>query len=325
MLFSKSDLHAALTDALRYSPHYGQGMSNHSPMVLHALHELGATQAEVAVWLGGYVGRLSPATAPVEAIANERWEATLREFLLHFMPGASGAAFHGLIRLAHAHAGGHAHERAAALAYARHVRTALLPVAPEADTPKPLDWSSWWQAAVGWAAQANALNANASARSIQGRMAAAAKAPGYFALCVRAPTPCDANAPSELAGLAIQAASVYCQTRNFTVLHAVTSAWALHELLRLTPSAGQTVHAYAGMLLAGLAAAQLRPQPECAPQPPAHSWEQLAKAACQASDDHTAKLVFAAKAWSDAQPHPVFRLAAEAAVLKSSKGSTVFV
>ena len=136
-------LHPLLTANLQFPPEYQDQLSNHLPMALHALSALGAPEARLRSFFDRYAQRFGDARAPQAAAAALDWralraqpaayaalcasfaamidaigvDATLRRTLPDLWPGVAAAAFHGLIRTAHAVQGGHPGELAHALAY----------------------------------------------------------------------------------------------------------------------------------------------------------------------------------------------------------------
>ncbi len=124
-----SPLDDALTVFAATAPGYGSlGLANHGPMAAEALAHLGREDA-IAPWVAQYRTRLEPAPAPAERpLSEEDWPAVLGreesfpdwlalferevadrppvavvgEWAPRLLPGAVGAAAHGLIRTAHA-------------------------------------------------------------------------------------------------------------------------------------------------------------------------------------------------------------------------------
>jgi hypothetical protein len=123
-----SPLDDALTVFAATAPGYGSlGLANHGPMAAEALAHLGRQDA-IAVWVEGYRKRLEPAPPPAgRPLSEEDWPAALGqeasfpdwlalferevadrppvavvgEWAPRLLPGAVGAAAHGLIRTAH--------------------------------------------------------------------------------------------------------------------------------------------------------------------------------------------------------------------------------
>lgn len=262
-------------------PEHGEALSHHEPMVLDALWRLGATAEAAQQALPRLRPRpparsLSPAElmqleAPCalphpevlhgqvqawpELVHHERAQlrllgpqAALAECLDAVLPGAGGAAFHPVIRLAHAWPHGEM-ARAQAMAYAR-ARFMPLPPArapagldmggtPEEAHPERLP-SVFWQA---WQAARNRMSASqvpplAHAGLIAWRMQGWAQTPehAHFAgqlLQALAGQP----APQALQTLARWAALAYAATGSFTVLHMATASHALIQLHEHVPDA----------------------------------------------------------------------------------------
>ena len=136
-------LRALLDAQLNLPAEYRDQLTSHLPMALHALHSLGASPLRLQAFYATYAKRFDGmhAPTPVEPAADWRSlrgppdaypallaslntlvvrdgiDATLRASLPDLLPGVAAAAFHGLIRTAHAVQSGHAGEVAAALAY----------------------------------------------------------------------------------------------------------------------------------------------------------------------------------------------------------------
>jgi hypothetical protein len=198
------DLFTLLDETAHLPPEYAEGLSNHLPMALHALHEMGAAPPRLRAFTERYSVRFTPwphatqgrvladwtqARGHIAAYADLRAtfgavlqaqgrEGALRQLLPALWPGVAAAAFHGLIRTAHAVRNGHEGELAAGLAY---WAARWQPMAPPQSGPG-LAASEW----------ADALSAQGGAqrfagRLISDRMAAAQHAPVYCALAGRLP------------------------------------------------------------------------------------------------------------------------------------------
>lgn len=149
---SHEHLARLLDDGLRYAPSYGGGLSNHLPMTLVALAQLGATPAQLDAQVARYTKRLEPLHEPdltVDGMHFDRWlgdwaahaayrkffrqsldkqgiEATLAAWWPELAPGIAAAGFHGLIRLAYGLEVKHFGEIAAGLAYIASGHTPLI-------------------------------------------------------------------------------------------------------------------------------------------------------------------------------------------------------
>jgi hypothetical protein len=115
-MIDSSLLDAALERQRELGPEYGAGLSSHVPMVLEALERMGRSDA-IAPYIDAWVPRLrplSPATDPeldaypallaetTTAISTLGPRGAVAASFARWAPGLHGAAFHGLLRVAHA-------------------------------------------------------------------------------------------------------------------------------------------------------------------------------------------------------------------------------
>jgi hypothetical protein len=297
-------LHPLLDANLRLPAEYASGLTNHLPMALHALDRMGASAPQMRRFFDGYAARFErpgPAAAAVPPLADwvshrGRYESlaalqstfadalrrddpptVLRRVVPQLMPGVGAAAFHGLLRTAHAFEGGHLGELAHGLAYWAARWFALAPVPVQ--SPR-LDFDSWatrlTHDASGWASDAALISQ---------RMQHAEQAPAYRALAGRL-----ALGDDTLARLSAFAATAYAESGNFTVLHLVTGCHAARVLL---PFAGETLPAL-GSVLRAVTAAYLASGvagTRRAPPPAPAQWPALVAGALRAGDEHVIKLV----------------------------------
>lgn len=315
---SRATLLALLDEGLAWQPEFRAQLSSHLPMALDALQSLGADSVRLQEFQRHYGARLlalpdcaSSAERPrrfgdIEdyplwfahyraALAAQGRDALLRTELPLLMPGAGGAAFHGLIRGGHAVRHSHAGELAAALAY---WACRYLPLPTPSDTrPLPL---------TDWLAALRALPAQTMPKRglIAERMVDWGARPDWQAVAGRLDS-------AALPALARAAAALYADTANFTVLHMVTASAALLALLPWqNGDAGrrQFIHAAAAALMASGVVqhtASLAPVAS-----PLQDWPALAAAAIAQHDDHVIKLVAACRALDAADRAPVWRAAA---------------
>lgn len=296
-----------LDEQAELPPETADRLTSHLPMALHALHALGATPERLQAFHARYRSRLceglAAAAAPGEPVSDwhalrgtdgaypalratfaallrrDGVDAVLRASLPHLLPGVAAAAFHGVIRTAHAVQAGHAGELACALAYWTWRWQPLAPPAAAEGSPLAFgDWSARLvEGALGW---------KHPARLISDRMAAAATSPLYQELAGRL-----APAPGRLAELAAFAVAGYARTRNFTLLHAVTGLRALRVLSHWCgPLDASPVLVHA--LTAAYLAAQV-PAHSMLPAPRLQTWPEVIAAACASDDDHVIKIVHA--------------------------------
>ncbi len=301
------DLVALLDDSLRFDAEYGQRLSNHLPMLLVALHRLGASDERVTDAAATYAARLH-AMPPLQAwSAGDPWRLplgqpavwpayrylfttwmheegageTLRQVLPALLPGCGAAAFHGLIRTAYAVDSAHRAELAHALAY----------------------WGSRWldlgvdEAGATTGTQADPaplLQAGAAVPGVAGsasgyiveRMFHAAWQPG-FAQAVQGLRLDERTLPR----LARHAARLYARSGDFTVLHLVTSAWAMRVLLPFVDDLPAGLAGYWHAYAAGVAGLGARLKPGRAAQP--LPWPDIVARALASDDEHLVKLVHA--------------------------------
>jgi hypothetical protein len=316
-------LHTLLDRAADLPAEYGDGLTSHLPMALHALQRLGATDARLASFFERYVARFGARRDPVPtarrladwttsrgdweafgvlrahfaaALAEEGATAVLAEALPPLWTGIAAAAFHGPIRAAHAVEAGHAGELATALAYWAARWQAVEAVPPP---QPPLDFDAWFDRFVD-AGVAAAIDAPL----ISGRIAKASATPIFRADAARLIPPADA-----VGTLARHAARLYAQSRNFTVLHIVTAARAVRVLSAFAAPADPALWP---AVAAALMAAQV--QRRGADTAGAWGWAEVNAAAIDSDDDHVIKLVHACMEHAKHDPDPAFLAAARCAV-----------
>jgi Questin oxidase-like len=255
--------------------------------------------------------------------------AVLHQTLPALLPGCGAAAFHGLIRTAYAVETAHSAEIAHALAYwaCRWLDLGLaVDAAPSGGTvadPATLVGLATKQATKQGAKQGAKQDAKHAAKGAAAGPDATGAASPYivermhhsahslgFAATVQ-PLRLDADT---LHRLARHAAQSYARSGSFTVLHLVTSAWAMRVLLPFTDH----VPAAVGCYWQAYAAAAVSESPRlkldaAAPKP--RPWPELVQAALHSQDEHLVKLVDACRqeqsAWGGAND---WQLAATRAV-----------
>lgn len=312
-------LHGLLDAQLHLAPEYGNNFTNHLPMALHALFSLGASPERLHNFYRLYVRETDAGIAPEPLqdsgsrlvdwlslrghtdaypalvahfnarLADSGIEATLRAALPALLPGVAAAAFHGLIRTAHAVEAGHADEIAAALAYWAWRWQPL--IAP----PLRSEWleMSHWSAAL----VAGALRQRTKGVSISSRIHAATQSPLFHELAgALAPS---AGVHARIAELAAFSVERYVCTPNFTVLHMITALRALRTLLPWIEDADglqfALTHTLTHNITAAYLAANVTPT-DAAPRAARPDWAQTVAAAIRSDDAHVIKLVHACRA-----------------------------
>ncbi|WP_077033693.1 questin oxidase family protein [Pelomonas sp. KK5] len=288
----------------RLPPEFGGGLTTHLPMALHALHALGASEAQMRGFRARYVLRYE-SRAALEAAPAEDWlalrgsggedthaalaarfaadlaregrTAVLRRVLPDLLTGVAAGAFHGVIRVAHAVQAGHDGELAEGLAYWAW-RWQPLPRAKA--PPVLLDVQAWSRQLIEAAEGALFV-----APLISQRIELASQSPAYQHLAAAlAPQP---RLLPQLAGLAL---TLYLQTRNLTALHMITSLRALRVLQPFIVTGASVQPLLVAAFTAAFLASQRRMPPRTVPR---LDWVQAMAAACEADDDHAIKLVHA--------------------------------
>jgi hypothetical protein len=294
-----TNLDQLLDAGARFDAEYGDGLTNHLPMALVALHRLGASQERLATFADRYAQRLAPAPAATAWRAGDAWverlgdhdawpayrslfaqrladdgnSKVLRQVIPVLMRGCGAAAFHGLIRTAYAVQAGHTGELADALAYwaCHHM---VLGAAPDGQEKDPR---------VLLLALKSAFNGWSSDKAlIFERMGEAGSVPAFASITARLRVNEDT-----LPALARHAAQLYGRSGNFTALHLVTSAHALRVLLQFTAKPLPAVGHYWCAFAAGFIASGLQPRQAVETK----DWDALVAAALASSDDHLIKIV----------------------------------
>jgi hypothetical protein len=301
-------LTALLDRAQTYAPEYGGSLSTHLPMALVALDSLGADAARMEAFFTTISARLNP--APTAAAASDDWlamrgeraafasvrahflqaiadhgrDAVLRHALPSLMDGVGAVAFHGLLRTASATAANHNAELASGLAVWAHGHFPLqsfVSVLPSAaNSVSVTDWLAHM------AAQGDAWRID-SGGMITPQMHAFVRTPafrdGVDRLAVHAGT---------LRDLAKQALAIYLRTKNFTVLHLMTSAHALRLLMPWCDAPLIAARHYARAYAAGVAASGVKlDAPTIAVN--VLPWPDALRAGTASDDEHVIKLVYA--------------------------------
>jgi hypothetical protein len=300
----------ALASLAHTSPEYGPALTDHAAMAIEALERLDPTAIEP--FASRYLVRLRPidrepdpalrgfvdaATALERRIDHEGALAVLAERAPALAERVAGAAFHGLLRVAHAARGlarddhpARRAELARALAYAA-LRGAVLPHRPHATQRATLSLSQAL-AQLDPAPDALVRRPGLITPTLFAR-AAAHPALGAVSAQLRR----DADPVSRALELRREAALLLCRGEHgpevtFTLLHAITASEAVLTLARMlsTETAQALVdeasHALLAMRVAFVGALD-RPLATTA------SWAELRSRAVASLDDHAIKLAAA--------------------------------
>jgi hypothetical protein len=312
---ARSELATLLDDELRFDATTGNGLSNHLPMALVALHRLGADDdrlAEFAAvyarrlvpvdegdgietfdqWLGarGEHGSYGPARRYFDAaIDREGVDGTLRQHLPELASGVGGAAFHGVIRLAYALEAQSAPRISAGLAYFTEVHQPL----GERGHGDP--WTDDPIVALRQLCDVEALARISKGANIGQRMRLVGSHPSFAGVIDSLAV--GGGTAAALTGAAV---ALYASTDDFTALHGVTGS---HAISIIAPYVGDrdALLAYWFQALAAaymtIGAPRIRPPAgplrELVEDPP--GWDAVALAACSSPDEHVIKLVYTAR------------------------------
>ena len=301
-------LTALLDRAQAYAPEYGGSLSTHLPMALVALNSLGADESRMEAFFTTISARLNPAPAVavacddwlalrsdraafatlrahfLQAIADQGRDAVLRQVLPSLADGVGTAAFHGLLRTASATVANHDTELASGLAV---WASGYLPLSSFVATPTP-DANSAnvanWLAHM--AAHGDAWRTDRGGM-ITPQMRAFVRTPAFRDGADRL-----AVHDGTLRELAAQALAIYLRTKNFTVLHLITSAHALRMLMPWLNAPLVAVRHYARAYAAGVAASGVKLD---APMIAVNllPWPEVLRAGTASDDEHVIKLVYA--------------------------------
>lgn len=333
-------LDAALSTLSATDPEFRGGLSNHGPMASEALEALGHPD-RIPAFVEFYRGRLDPrpAAAPLswsqwsaargrpemrgallqtfeDRVAQVEPESLIAEVFGELAPGIAAAAFHGLLRTAHAWRGWGRHPSAPRRREVAHglgyfaSRYQTLPGEPGARAQPGLDAAAALQRVP-----IIDPDQRLTAGLILDRFAVLEGHAGFIG-AVEAFDPAAQAPAATVDALSLAAATAYLGASNgrdrFVLLHGVTGSAALRHLLpALSAEQQQRAAAYLFQALAAVVAThgesggEPPAPPEQTPRP-----AELAAAAADSRDDHTIKLVEAALAqWSETA-EPVFLTAA---------------
>ncbi len=319
-----------LDDELDYDATTGTQLSSHLPMALVALDRLGADDARLAGFAERYRTRLVPVPDAEPVTSRAQWraargarhaygpvrtylegriaahgrDAVVRCHVDELVAGLSGAAFHGVIRLAYALESASDARVAAGLAYLTQVHQPLGPRGRAAAiTDDPV-------VALDRVADLEGLRAASATGNIGQRMRAIARHAEFDGvvdwLAVDATTP---------ARLTDAATALYAQTDDFVALHGLTGSHAISIVAPYVEDR-DALSAYWFQALAAAYATIGAPRctdPEAAvaswlesPTP----WDEIARRATRSDDEHVVKLVYSARALDERSPNPLLRGAA---------------
>ena len=298
---------AVLASLADNSPEYGSGLTDHAPMAIEALERIGPHAIDA--FCARYVPRLRPldrepdpqlrgfaraSSVIAERIDREGAEAVLVDDAPSLARSVAGAAFHGIIRVAHAVRGlrrdDHPVRRgelARALAYAS-ARADVLPQRPARSSEGT---STLREALERLAPSPEALvhRAGMITPTLVARAAAHPRLGSVSASLRREGSPVARAIELRSEAATLLARGEHAPGVTFTLLHAVTGAEAVLTLARVLPAdhaselVSEGAHALLAMRVAFVGALD-RPLTSTSP------WAELRTRAIESLDDHAIKL-----------------------------------
>jgi hypothetical protein len=338
--FTTSVLSELLDEELSSDPTTSRQLTNHLPMALVAKSHLGADNAELRRFAKVYARRNVPLAPLQHALDHSSWTSAigqrgasgdLRDYFVrriddhginetmksHFpalLPGISGAAFHGAIRLAYALEVESPTRVAAGLAYLAEVAA---PLGPLADTgiksTEPLELIAGLSKTFRWSDGAEDGN-------IGERMHAVAQHVEFQPVALSLEINSDTS--EKLADAALQ---IYAATDDFTALHGVTG-YAAISALRPWCDEPQKIDLYAFQAL--VAAYQTIGSPDlwtlnhldeliASNTASENAVEQVG---ANSNDEHVSKLIYTSlRYWNDTKKPLYFAVASRQAGLLSAE------
>ncbi len=311
------------------------GLTNHLPMALVAKAGLGATRAELERFSAKYRRRLVATGEADRILTRSTWrsaigendayvdlvdyfdreidqhgtEETVRNHLDALADGVSGAAFHGVIRLAYALDVASPSRVSRGLAYLASTAMSLGPLDDEtgrSDDPETL---------LGELARDTSWRIDDSVGNITARMRFVADQPQFSS--VASSLTVDDETPARLAATALR---LYASTDDFTALHGVTGLEAISHLRpyvsdveRLDRAAFQALAA--AYLTIGSPAIWSANRLSEMVDTSTHDEFDVAARAGFSDDEHVAKIVFSSRRLNAASGDPLYLAVAERAVV----------
>jgi hypothetical protein len=304
------------------------GLSNHLPMCLHALSELGASAAQLERFYAWYVPRLAPRrTSPLEPIEPSEWRARLgrhaanheyfllferererksqHELLGEYLPvlfaGVGGGAFHPLIRLAYALEMRNSAEISEALA-------SWCMAHLELGTPSFETRCELRAAAEIMAHEPHFRDADYGAGSIYLRMQRAAADPVFKLLCPRLGPSRHAPLLPALADLSLHA---FLSAPSFVSLHLMTSVHALRVLEGSIEIPRDWLEHYWIAWMAAYATLNAPAIHYDHAEVATRAWPELFELAAAAEHDHLNKFVYTCSREHERYGNPLYHVAAD--------------
>lgn len=286
-------------------------MSSHLPMALTALSEMGASDEKLQNFYNSYSRILKKKEPATQTITNKNWKhtfgqhslnadyvtffekeisqngvkKTLQTYLPDLTPGISGSAFHPLIRLAYALDINHDGEVAEALAYwAMAHQTLETTGAGHTHKKKNID-----TLLTELAQDKEVRDIEISGNNISKKMKSVNNGQAFQFYQNSLDITVD-----NLDDICEAVAHVFAQTRDFTILHGMTSASAMRKILPYLNSSEQNIalNHYGNALLTAYVTTGMPPVEKFTKDVPEKSWSEIFNQIIKSRSDHAIKVVY---------------------------------
>lgn len=273
---------------LQFQPTYKNGISNHLPMTLVALDQMGTNDECVLLFYHQYITQLEnvarnepflkQANEIEQRIKNDGVETTLIAYMPRLIASFNAQAFQCMIRLSYAIKSQQQREIAYALAYWDQSYQLITPLSL---TEKYNTEQQLKQLAYAFS------NSSFQANNISQRIFEVAQNPNYLKL---APVPVDITIEKVLQ-LVVE---YYRKTNNSTLLHGITALHAFIELLQYFPDQQTALPWFWQSYTAAFATVgkNLQQPRDVLPTPPHLSWLETITRGALSKNAHTITLIY---------------------------------
>ncbi|KJG39876.1 hypothetical protein UA32_06125 [Photobacterium angustum] len=273
---------------LQFQPTYKNGSSNHLPMTLVALDQMGTNDECVLLFYHQYITQLEnvarnepflkQANEIEQRIKNDGFETTLIAYMPRLIASFNAQTFQCMIRLSYAIKSQQQREIAYALAYWDQSYQLITPLSL---TEKYNAEQQLKQLAYAFS------NSSFQANNTSQRIFEVAQNPNYLKL---APVPVDITIEKVLQ-LVVE---YYRKTNNSTLLHGITALHAFIELLQYFPDQQTALQWFWQSYTAAFATVgkNLQQPRDVLPTPPHISWLETITRGALSKNDHTITLIY---------------------------------
>ncbi|KJF94080.1 hypothetical protein UB33_11760 [Photobacterium angustum] len=273
---------------LQFQPTYKNGISNHLPMTLVALDQIGTNDECVLLFYHQYITQLEnvarnepflkQANEIEQRIKNDGVETTLIAYMPRLIASFNTQAFQCMIRLSYAIKSQQQREIAYALAYWDQSYQLITPLSL---TEKYNAEQQLKQLTYAFS------NSSFEANNISQRIFEVAQSPNYLKL---APVPVDITIEKVLQ-LVVE---YYRKTNNSTLLHGITALHAFIELLQYFQDQQTALQWFWQSYTAAFATVgkNLQQPRDVLPTPPHLSWLETITRGALSKNDHTITLIY---------------------------------